>query len=1388
MSRVHSLPDNSWCNLSSPSESIRNATRRLFSSISADRIDELGFLDTARTARVVECDALFERPITWVLGAPWLGKTTVAEQVFAWVRVHPDALGGLQGRVCLSQFGGATPAAGVPPEWWSTWLAGPPVPAVWIVDGVDEGFQAVRSSVARVAELIDDLPQSHFGRLRLILFSRPNDELVDFRDALRDCCQGNGLFAPQQYWLTRLDRDEAQMTLGEHRFAEVANLIRANALQSIAGLPVVLNYLKKYRETDRLPIGSVWRGILISLLGEEGSNRRARFTSSPGDRFAAAARIAGVLTLTGRDTVRLYSPDNSLVTLSTVYPAPTNQQINAAHDVLHTSMFLSLPEDGSHRFARKNVQDWLTAFALVGVPLAKLRSLVTQGGRVAAHLTEPVRLLRKLTDDPPVSAVLDSLLGDALPSDVNDPTLDEACRCIDRLEGLAKDAPWGLRIGGAQDRDLARLRSDGLGHELVARLRDAGRSTHPKRLLLQIAEATESHEVVEAAIDLVRDRGQDDELRYEAVWFVATFGGRAHLESLAPDIAESTSEEEIECRLRGVLVSALLEQKVWAVWRAALHAPAPSRAIGDSRLTLQRTLSELMTLADARRLLPHLADLCERHDRADYYPDTFPPVVSRVIELVTTAAPPVEEDVNVLVTLASAWASRGARQWSQAREVVAKLRHVATARRRLYQHDRNSEVTGRAVQGLGAWNFLDPSDWTWLRDRARTEWRSNREVWGDAYWLTRLARDRRLLTESDWTEFITLVESHAPGLPAGFEEGEERARRLEADHQARRQAADRTGRRRRPLEERVRSILDNAGFDDATRMRELAYACFAKGIGFQAQAVGDWADLNEVLRASIMNVFARALAALKPTPIPEGNSYTLFMLAEGMAFERLALDTVPATALSADMVRKWLPSAMHARINGGWATLIRACRSSAPQATEQVLVSAINSFAGRFDRPFQLRHIPPDCWADSLTDQLAAVCGDASFAPVTRRELLEQMLERSPKRAAQIARAWVEGGSGGSHDELIIGGLSVLLVCRPEVAVELLESRFEQFGAVALSSLEPLFTWSGRVSTDWTRWPFELVVRVCRLVARGYPTADDPEDDGEGGAVSVEDELIQLRGSLISHLLGRPEEAAATALDGIGATDDRIRQWVHTHRASVKAAAALPEMDPRSRPSLHHVAVGDAVRLLEAAEFRLIRTVDDLFDSILVALEEIEADVGHDLPMLYSAPPGDGSGRTHLHEDALQSYLRRRLKDCLGRITREVDVAYSRESQVGRRQRLDLTVTAPCLGTRQLATVIVEIKWSDNAETRTALVDQLGTRYLLGEGKTHGIFLVGWCGKWIPGNRSIDNADVRTLRDHLNRQKTEYCQSGQQGERLRIEPFVLSVAWRAGQTQSASMA
>jgi hypothetical protein len=104
-------------------------------------------------------------------------------------------------------------------------------------------------------------------------------------------------------------------------------------------------------------------------------------------------------------------------------------------------------------------------------------------------------------------------------------------------------------------------------------------------------------------------------------------------------------------------------------------------------------------------------------------------------------------------------------------------------------------------------------------------------------------------------------------------------------------------------------------------------------------------------------------------------------------------------------------------------------------------------------------------------------------------------------------------------------------------------------------------------------------------------------------------------------------------------------------------------------------------------------------------------------PKVKSAAPG------RLHEDALQAYLHRRLLDLLpSRVQGFERIETLREDQIAYNCRLDLRVIASCLQSGKLATVIIEVKWSDNPETATSLTEQLGRKCFLAMGVKHGVF------------------------------------------------------------------
>lgn len=1344
---------------------------RFFSASDTDRVDDLGFLDLSRSLRLWSSAELLSNPVAWVLGPPWLGKSTVA--VAMWNQLKADSRFG--GRVALGKLGFPGAERYLPPRWWDKWRDdSSPSEAVWLIDGVDEGLDHNSHLIEMIAEAIASTPHAHLSQLRLLLFSRPYAELRALDDRLQQAYSAiTRKRRIPQFWLTRLDREAAVTLVGTDRISAVEDLIRRNHLQQIAGYPVVLNYLKTYRkEVGMLTVPDVWKGVLAALLGEPETHKGLRFTSTLGERFEAACRIAAVLSLTSQNRIRRHSPDSNEVTTDNLFQTSENRMQNAARDVCETALFTSSENSRAFRYSQRNTQDWLTAFALSELPLPALRSaLVGSDSRLSSRLREVARLIHAVRTDAPARAMIDQLGGGVLlPSDAVEPTLGEVVRALDHLESLAARAPWGLHLGFDPASELARLRVAGLGPVLAERLRDPSRPPQVKRLLLNIGSATMASEAVEAAVEIILDRTQDDQLRVDAAWMVARLGGPAHLAELEGPIGESNDNSESECRIRGILIQQLLTQGIWEPWRAALHVPPANPDLIDFRHDIPRLIEQGMSLADARQLLPHMSILFRRH-ASQHSPHKLPAFLIRAIDLVLGVSPPEHADVNQLL--------KSVRElledhhgWSAARDISFRLRSIPHARRQLYQEDAEKNG-GHRILG---YSLLEPSDWRWLRDWTLNECPENREAWGHTYGLASRAREGGQLTEGEWQEFVLLVDQYAPGLRSHLEERErlyQQGLSKDEDEARAREARDP---RRRLLADRIEELFSCTDLAASDLMRELSGLCLVEFRGQERKPKGDgWLDQSAALRHRVLGACRRGLDEGVPTPIPNGRSYSGATLAEGMAFIHAIGTTDYAEWLTADSIRKWLPTALFARMSGDWAAPISACNAISPGATESALLDTIALHATRDLEPFDLRQIPSEFWTPILTDRLAALVLDDAVRPTVRAELLRQLAARSPEIADPVVAAWAVCPITNEEDDCRRQtGRNLLFIRNPLGALDLVESDFPNRGAAALEELPVLHGDTDGLSARWEEWPLTQIERLARLLLLAYPPSQDP--DFKSGPIDQAQELRWLRGNVIHALLARTDLESKAALDRLAELDSYTRNWVATQRANHQASEYLPSVDLSAVCDPQSLTVRDAVRLLDRAGYRLIRSSDDLLEATLEALHSIADSVGHDLPMLYSAPNGKG-GRTHLHEDALQAYLRRRLTDELSKIADGVKVEIFREDRVSHRQRLDLRVLAPCHGSGRLATVVVEIKWSSNEEVRTGLTDQLGNQYLLGEGLTHGVFFVGWSGKWFPRDGTGESADCNQLIACLNAQRDTYCEAGQPGANLRIEPFVMDVRW-----------
>jgi hypothetical protein len=1351
---------------------------RLFSG-GRHRWDDLGFLDIEQSPDVYRAEHLFDERAALIVGAPWLGKTTTARQLWRWLEAQPRGLA-FGERLCLTEFGKHGVEQSLPPSWWDEWrLAAPAPPACWIIDALDEGEERIGGVRERILQSVGDLGDHHRGRLRLLIFSRQREWLAEFRADLGEVYELGPLQEVPEFHLAPPHQEAAREMLRAYpgAFDRVADLVRRFSLQPVAGYPVALDYLRQQHADADLTVVRVWRGLLQHLLAEPDSGRRRGLRSEADERFTAAARIAAVLTLTGGEQVVDHTVPPGLPALADVFPPGRGRALRqAAREACDVGPFLATAE-GGYRFAQRNVQDWLAAFGLAGLRAAQLRSALCDGqGRPAARHRDLLPLLRQISSAPEVRDWIDRLGGGLpLPSDLVGPTLADSLGYIDRLEQVVADAPAGLWLYGT---DLRRLAVPGLGDELARRLRDPERSAAVKDLLLDIARANDPYPALPAALDLVLDRGQPAALRSRALLLISQHGGDAHFRRLADPVGRGSAGTRDEQQLLATLIRHLLERRLWTIPEAAAHAPPAEPHGADDRHVLLHMIQERMSADDARTLLrdrqrlraaPRLVLDCH-HDL-----DLLQAALDRLLREERLGG----EDEGLLVETALEWQEQGGRR-DPGFAVLQRLGACATVRRQFYEHGIEARRCDPAAHRI--WSFaLCGDDWSWLLNRARGDWSDLPVVWEDLYRLARAMHEAGLMDRAAWEVVEQLVAQHAPGVSATYEQSRAAYERMQAEHKRRMQELE----RRRPppvtLQEAVARVLREDGWTPADRMRELSWLCFVPNLG-PANVTGVWEELDAGLQARILATVREGLEQGGPTPIPESSTFPGEILYEAWAFLRVCEDPEQPGWLTAERVRRWLPTAVFA-LHEHIPALMRRCAAIDQPAVVGILLDAAERELRRGSRvAAAAAQIPVEWWDNpGVAAGVTAWVQEAAFQVEARIELLGLLARHAPQCARSVAAAWSELQDSGSPPTAALraAGLNCRLALDPEGTWPLVEADFDKRGAQALRDLNAL-QGHGRhgLCVDLAGWAVARLEALGRLLLRAYPVRSDPDREGRITRVTADTQLRDTRDRVFWFLYSRDDAEARATVERLAALDEGLAVRLRDYRARQAAEGILAGLAPPAAQGDSPVPLVEVIRLLDQAGYRLIRNADDLLEAVYEVLRQIEKDIPEDLAMLYGKrPKKKGAVPSRLNEDALQAYLRRRLNDLLPQRVQGFRGCILREDQVGYRRRLDLRVIAPCLLTGELATVVIEVKWSDNPETEISLTEQLGRKYLLSHRLTHGLYLVGWCGRWRRKGQA-HLTDRKGLESYLTDQRDAYCRADAPGHGLSIVPVVLGLEWR----------
>jgi hypothetical protein len=1317
-------------------------------------LDRYGFVRHSQDA--LEADDLFSNQLVLVVAPPWTGKSFVAKQLEAHFRQH---MANVTDHAPFGTFFHLTNFERHVPEdafpaWWGDWRRCESR-ACWLVDAVDEDAKDHSRGAQRVLGLVSGLTSHERARLCLLIFARENEVPKKVGQWLREIYGDPGKGADSAFERVRLaplDFDSAQDFVGDDEvFARVRDLITSNRLQSIAGFPSVLDRLKRYGPDEPVTSNQVWRDVVADLIRDKNADPgQLPDRTTIDEQFRAASRLAAILTFgdceaidDGHGTTAQPSVD-ALVRRDHAEAALLNR---AAREVLHSTIFRRTL--GGLRFTQHHVQQWLAAYGVANLSLVRLRPLVVDAtGTVAERHAGVLGLLVNTTSHADVRDWIVKQYGgipprpDAAPWD-----LGQALAALDRLQAISKKTTWGLSLW--DDRGLERLASPGLGRELARRLADRALTNQERELLIDVAQAVGSTEAVSAAMTVARDSTEDGHLRVSAITLALLLGSKKDWVALGDYVRTLSPTTGDEISIKSSVVQWMYDKNLWDFATALRETPPP-----DSRTNvLHYRLMNDMTLDDARAVLKELeleaflrqlaAEGGGPRRRQLYRRGES---VMRAIELVRGQASPSDDDLRLLIPVA---VSLDRPEWlgGERPYLSATISGSRSVRRELVE-----QMAGRAPSGR------DNFPWHVAQALAAE----------DAAWLTELAARRGADHPWLWDLLLRLVEYDAvppdvrdaarakveealPGEVKRHDDG--RAEVLRRQKESEDEAAKARDKREADTFELAQLVDDTVASATLTlkeKAMQLSWFCLVGKAYRPTNVTGDWADLGDARQAAVLAIAERALRGTDPTPVPDGTSYSAWIVYEAACFSRVLELRGGAFPIDADLVLKWLPGVVAFYDDVRDETMLR-CHAAAPDVTEDVLFGELRRRL-RSDPggTYFIEQLPDGFWSARFAVGAARLAADEAYSVAGRARILRTLAVRARDLASPILAAWL----GSADENERTAGIDLALCVDPDAAWPVMRNEVKARGKPAILSVRSLHDRFDGLKVDFTTWRAEILEDLIRTLMELFPSSEDPARES-GDSAGIEDAYRDLRKSLPNVLLTRGAPDDMTALGRLAAQFPALKTWLDARLADREAGAVVAKLGPDDVPAGPGIVPWEKVsKAIEGGVYRVLRTAEDLQAVLIEELERIRADAKEHLSLLYDPRKGRKSNggaaeQKTLQEDALQAYFYCRLSDRLGRVldagTKVIIV--NREPLATKDQRLDIKVQAPTVG-GTVATVVIELKWSDNPGVSTSLVEQLTKEYLAGSGLTHGIYLVGWSkpGPWkdttVPGPADTKSLDA----------------------------------------------
>ena len=468
-----------------------------------------------------------------------------------------------------------------------------------------------------------------------------------------------------------------------------------------------------------------------------------------------------------------------------------------------------------------------------------------------------------------------------------------------------------------------------------------------------------------------------------------------------------------------------------------------------------------------------------------------------------------------------------------------------------------------------------------------------------------------------------------------------------------------------------------------------------------------WSDLQPDDAAKLIDTGIRHLKAHTPnpaawTPLTQWTSDQVMPDWTGVYLLTTLVQHYPKklAEVQLDDWRRWLSAIIAVPIFSGDDPdgLRERLLDTVPAELRPVLVDAaldrleeLHNAGGQLSPVDVYRHLLQD-FADRMVAWLLAVPVHSKAAD----ELLSLVVRTSP---SEVALDLCQRLRNNSASPLANRASDLFPELDPNSAVEELTSADHtpaQIAAVA-----------SRINA--ARLGPDQMLSAARLLLDTFPYHDEPPT--QGGGVTPEDTTRQLRSTLLQQLAsaGRVDDLSSLLANREEEDQEILGRYLATARAR-QADLAVRTIEPQR-----------LLDLLRSADARLVRDDADFLTVILHQLNHLQHQISHTTAFReiwdHDVPQS---------EDSITDWIQRRLAERLaGGVVVDREVQVKREKPKGVGTRIDCVATT-ITETKSIARVLFEAKLANNDEVPTAMREQLIDRYLIPQGRHHGILLVYW--------------------------------------------------------------